>query len=560
MSVIMAEHVYGQAAYGAAFYLGCFLLYAYWSLTQARGRARWGWAAATAALAALVFWANPQRALVFYGLPLLLAAFALRAMDLREAASQLAAPGYSGLPTSSPAAGRRWHKLCIAVLLAGLVAGVLLNAYTLRHVINHRGLTVMNWLTYDAMLDNVKAVVGGMLGILGGLPRPAAKVVSLAGGYQMLRLLAAVAVLVLAPLALRRALHGAHRGRVFVAVFTAAMLGLNLLIMLTTTLADMSSPEASVRYLVPGFLLLLLIACGELLERPVGGPATRAAGLLALAVLATSAAPSYLWPYHEHYRVPPAALLPNQHTELVDFLRANKLQYGYASFWNAGKFTVLSNHEVRVRQVMFEGGLPMPMRKLSSDRWYWPSTWRGPTFLMVTQAELALLDLPRLAEQLGQPRTLRHAEVTILVYPGNLAVLKGWDLSVSKPMHFPASGLSPHNAGSFDPAAGALVAEAGAQGTLHFGPYIEVGRGRYVVSFDLETGAGHDGAELGSVDVVTAGGAKVFAQQAVTGSGRRTVQLQLHLKENTKMMEFRVFSKGVGKMLLRDVSIRRAAA
>ena len=72
-------------------------------------------------------------------------------------------------------------------------------------------------------------------------------------------------------------------------------------------------------------------------------------------------------------------MCPTQYTALLDFLRANRLEYGYASFWNAGKFTVLSNHEVRVRQVMFEGGIPVPMRKLSSNRWYLPSAWRGPT-------------------------------------------------------------------------------------------------------------------------------------------------------------------------------------
>jgi len=559
MSVIMAEHVYGQAAYGTAFYLGCFLLVAYWSLTQARGRARWGWAAATAVLAALVFWANPQRAAVYYGLPLLMAAGALRAVDLR-AAKPAGAAGRGGLPTRIPGAGRRWHALCIAVLVAGFVAGMLLNSYTLRHVINHRGLTAMNWLTYDGMLHNAQAVVGGLLGILGGIPRSASKVVSLQGGYQMLRLLAALAVLVLAPLALRRALYSGHRGRMFVAVFAAGMLGLNLLIMLTTTLADMSAPEASVRYLVPGFLLLLMVACGELLDRPAGSPASRAAALLALAVTATSAAPSYLWPYYEHFRVPPSALLPTPHTELLDFLRANHLQYGYASFWNAGKFTVLSNHEVRVRQVTFEGGMPAPMRKLSSNRWYLPSAWRGETFLMVTQAELALLDLPRLAEELGQPlRTLRHGEVTILVYRGNLAALKGWDPDVSEPVHFPAGNRSAHNTGAFDAAAGALVAEAGKPGALHFGPYIEVGHGRYVVSFDLETGPGPAGAELGTVDVVAAGSARVFAREAVTGTGRNKVQLQFELPEDTKLLEFRVFTNGLSKMLLRNVSLARAA-
>ncbi|MRW88259.1 hypothetical protein GJ698_29700, partial [Pseudoduganella sp. FT26W] len=73
MSLIMAEHIYGQAAYGSLYYMACYLLVAYWSLSQARRATVLPWAAATAVLTALVFWTNPQRALLFYGAPLLAA-------------------------------------------------------------------------------------------------------------------------------------------------------------------------------------------------------------------------------------------------------------------------------------------------------------------------------------------------------------------------------------------------------------------------------------------------------------------------------------------------------
>lgn len=562
MSEIMAEHMYGQAAYGAAYYLACFLMYSYWSLTRARGRARWGWALATAALAALVFWANPQRAGVFYGAPLLLAAGTLLALELRGGAAAVSCggvPGAYAIPTRRSAL--KGHALCIALLLAGFAAGALLHGYTLHHVINHRGLTVMNWLPYDAMVRNAQAIVGGLLGILGGVPRPATEVASLEGAYQLLRVAGALALMVLAPLALRRALHSEHRGRIFVAVFALAMLGLNLLIMLTTTLADMASPEGSVRYLVPGVLLLLMITSGELLDRPVGRPATRAAGLLTLAIIGTSAAPSFLSPYYQHFLLPPAARLPSANNDLLAFLRDNGLQYGYASFWNAGKLTVMSNHGIRVRQVVIENGLPMPMRKLSSNRWYQLAAWNGPTFLMLTPNELAQLDKARLAAEMGQPeRTLRHGDLTVLVYPRNLAALASWDANVSQPLHFSASERSPHHIGSYDAAAGAMVADAGMQGALHFGPYIELGKGRYQVRFDVETGAAPAGAELGTVDAASAAGTVVHARQAVTASGRQQLTLTLELRQPVKLLEFRVFTNGVSKVLLRDISVVRSAA
>lgn len=548
MSEIMAEHIYGQAAYGSMYYMGCFLLYAYWSLVHAQQRARLGWGAATIVLAALVFWANPQRAVVFYGAPLLLAAAALLAMDVK------AAPG-------AVRATATRHARFAALLMAGIVVGVALNSYTLRHVINHRGLTQMNWLTYDAMVHNAQSIFGGLMGILGGLPRQSAAVASPEGAYQLLRLLAALALLLLAPAALWRAAQQQHRGRMFVAVYTLAALAINLLIMLTTTLADMTSPEASVRYLVPPLLLMVMVFAGETLERPAPKLAGRAAALGCVAVLATSAAPSFLSPYYQLFDSAPAQLmLPTPDQRMIEFLRNNGLKYGYASFWNAGKLTVLSGHDIKVRQVLIENGLPVPMRNLSSNRWFRPEAWQGETFMLLRPAELKLLDTERMAAELGQPvRTLRYEDWTVLVYGVNVARLASWDLLIRQPLNFQARAGSPHNVGRYDAGAGALVAEAGETGTLHFGPFIGVEAGSYQVSFDVETAASAAG-EFGYIDVVSGAGSTVHARLPLTATGRQHLQLPFNAAQATKLMEFRVFTNGTGRVLVRNVSIVRAAA
>ena len=264
MSPIMAEHIFGQAAYGSMYYMACFLLYAYWSLTQADGARTLRWGAAAALLAALVFWANPQRALLFYGLPLMTAG------ALQYLLARTAQPA-----TTVGASAARRQLLALGVVLAGALIGILLNRYTLRLTNSSAGLTALSWLDFKGMLANVLAVAEGVMGLFGGIPYADGKVVSPAGAYGALRLVAALALMVLLPWSLVRALRPDTGPRQLVVVFTAASLGLNLFVILATSLADMSAPTASVRYLVPTLMLMLLIMTGVMFEREVAHDAER---------------------------------------------------------------------------------------------------------------------------------------------------------------------------------------------------------------------------------------------------------------------------------------------
>lgn len=548
MSLTMAEHIYGQAAYGSIYYMGCYLLYAYWSLTQARGVRLPLWAAAAGLLTVLVFWSNPQRALLVYGLPLLAAGAAQYALEWRAAD---AAPGRKGI-----AAPRQ--LLALGLVVGGVVAGVMLSKSTLAGVNNSAGLTVIRWLDFNGILGNLRAVIGGTLELLDGIPRNNSEVASAFGAYLALRALAALTLLLLLPWALVKALRPRPGPRQLVVVFAAASFGANLFIMLTTTLADMGSPSASVRYLVPSLMIMLLVLAGVLIDRRALSPLLRATGVGALVMLASAAPTSYLYPYNEFSTLPRQGLyLMTGDKVLVDYLKQQGLRYGYASFWNAGKLTVLGDGAVRIRQVEFDHGLPLPLRKLSSDRWYAPETWRGPTFLMLRDKELAQLDQPLLAGLAGQPRVLRFQDVTVLVYSGNIAAsLPAWDLGMRRPLHYAMDARTLHQAGRVEH--GAMVAEAGETGALHFGPARTLGRGDYTVDFDVDIAAADGAGEFGMVDVVANGGRDVRARLSLSEPGKRRVTLRFHSGTALDKVEFRAFTSGRGRFALGGIDVVRA--
>lgn len=557
MSLTMAEHIYGQAAYGSMYYMACYLLYAYWSLTQARGRRMLPWAATLVVLTVLLFWANPQRALLFYGLPLMVAGAAQYGLEWRNARAEMRRPG----------AGAWRHLLALGLVIAGIAGGAMLCHATLARVNNDAGLTVMRWIDFSGMLNNLRAIVEGTMVVLDGIPRTASPVVSAFGVYLALRLLAALVLMVLLPWGLVKALLPRSGPRQLVVVFAGVSFGASLLIMLSTTLADMHSPSASVRYLVPSMMYMALILVGLLIDRRALPPLLRATGIGAVLLLASAAPSSYLYPYNEVQTLPRQGLyLMTAEKVVADFLREQGLRYGYASFWNAGKLTVLSDGAVRVRQVEFDHGLPQPLRKLSSDRWYTPEAWQGQTFLVLRDGELPQLDQPLLASHAGQPRVLHHAGFTVLVYPANLAAsMPSWDLALRQPVHYAMNAQTPHLAGRVEQ--GMIVAEAGEAGNLHFGPARRLARGTYTVSFDVEAGpqpeagpaAEGGNPELGMVDVVANGGQDVHARLSITTSGKQRVTLRVRAERRLDTVEFRAFSSGRVRFTLSGIDVARVS-
>jgi hypothetical protein len=269
---------------------------------------------------------------------------------------------------------------------------------------------------------------------------------------------------------------------------------------------------------------------------------------------------------------------------LKDFLLANSLHYGYASYWNAGVLSVLSSEKVLVWPIVLDRGLPMPQRFLSSNRWYRPGAWQGETFLLLTEQEARAIKWDLLGRYHAKPvRELQFEEFTIFVFAKNLSKnLPGWDSRYEEPASFPASKYSLSQIGSFydnyENTGSALVSEKGEVGWLHFGPYIDVEPGTYTASFDVTvestpnpsawldvaTAFHEANFEVASQpafhglmpsDVANVPGQKILAKTVlIDNTSVRRLRFTL---DKMTVLEFRVWSLGNGRVVFRNMSIVR---
>lgn len=537
----MSENVYGQQAYGTIYSMGCFVLCASYSFLHGDGRARWAWAAAATLLMLLLAWANPQRAIVYNVLPILAASVWW----------------YCAQGRAMPRAGgiRVDLTLLFLFLAVSLIAGAVLNGHFLNR--GHSSLTpvTINWLAFDAMAGNLKATVQGFLSLLSGLPRAGEPVANVRGGINAIRLVSAATILFLSIWALMRSVGSAHPGRLFIGVATLASIASNLFIFVTTTLPFTGTPESSVRYLMPSLLGMVLLLVAAVTDGHRAG-LKRVFGGLAIAVIMLTAPVAYELPALLDHRSVAAINQANPHVRLTNFLLDQKLEYGYASFWNAGRTTVLSKHAVKVRQIAMNNGLPQPMRHLSSDRWYQPEAWNGPTFLLLSNEEMASVKWDTMKQLCGEPlRMLAFEDYRIAVFDHNIARdFPSWSVRVQGTVHYRMTDSAQHEVGRFDVAERALVAEPGDNGTLHFGPYQSLEAGRYQATFLIEA-QGADQLDYGRVDVVADSGKQNFGVVRIERPGVQRLTLPVDVDRFVRGLEFRVFTTGAGKVVLRGIEL-----
>lgn len=538
ISANMAENLYGQAAYGLLFVYACLLAVSGWHLLHAGGAARWRWGVAFALLALQVCWSNPQRALIFYGLPL------LTALAARH------------LPPT-PANQRRGALLLGGLLLGALLGGAVLHAVVVRQV-GSSGLPPPIWLDFDGMVRNTLGTLRGLLSLFGGLPEAGTKIATSNGAMSALRLLGALALLALLPWAVLRALRAPQdSARRYFAIYLGTAAALNLLVALATSVPDMAAPEASVRYLVPALMCALILLAGVAVDelhwrRPASG-----AALLVLLLLSAGSPRNYHLPGVPGYFPPGGIVEYNLYGKFARFLQQQGLQHGYSTFWNAGTITVLSDSKVLQRPITVDHGLPVPVRHLSSSRWFDGDPQRGETYLMFNYDEIKQVNWELLARYIGQPvRILDFAGCKFYVYAYDIATrLPLWNLQHGPALQVPVTAATQHHIGQLTDNGSALHSAAGEGGHLRFGSIVTPPPGDYLVSFDLET-SGDGVAEYGMVDAAISNGAKLLANQPIRVQGRQRLSMSLTVPPlNGDQLELRVLSNGNGAITLRNIEL-----
>ncbi|WP_146770180.1 hypothetical protein [Mesorhizobium hawassense] len=542
ISGLLAENLYGQASYGTILYMSLYLICCLVKLMRQQSTKHVVlWSVLLCALIMAEFWGNPQRALITIGMPLVIAALwsTCRPGDHRSHVGRASLLGAA------------------ASICAGIGGGTILYTVTFAHVNNAaRDASSIKWLPYDTIVGNLAVLGKEVLIIFGGLPPADSELLSVIGLYGALRMIVAILLiwLILRAVATSARLDGEVGP---LAIYGSVALLSVCFLQVATTIPNLAEPIASSRYLVPSLVTMAIVALAtplDMRQRPIEFLSVA----VVLAGLLTSAYPTFVKSdLRSHLGLAQQQPRAIDFSGLARYLEDNGLAYGYATYWNAGPLSVLSDEHVLVRQITLDGPLPMPMRFLSSDRWYLADAWKGETFLLLKQEDANKVDWKQLAA-LGLPvsRKLQFGELGIFVFGENFAAkLPGWDIRFKQPVTFHAEG-APTLVGSLQARGDgkALVAPANVKGALVYGPYVSIARGTYRLTFDLE--AGSNPAAVARIDAASSPAGTVMAEKELTES-HGPQQLQFSI-DRTSTMEFRVWALGNGEVAFKSVTLQRA--
>ena len=108
---------------------------------------------------------------------------------------------------------------------------------------------------------------------------------------------------------------------------------------------------------------------------------------------------------------------------VIEFLNDRGLQYGYATFFNAEEYSILSNNSVVIRGIQFDENRITPYYWLTSSHFYKPEYYSGKTFLMISDSEMQSLFPNGISKlDLGEPiEVLKFKRFTIFVYDYNIS-------------------------------------------------------------------------------------------------------------------------------------------
>lgn len=539
ISGFMAENLFGQVSYGVVVFFCCHLVYYSSRYINSEGVPNKKWVILLAGLLLLAYWANPKRAFVTYSLPLISALV--------------------WLLLSTTGSDRRKLLDVIGFSLVGAAAGGALHTATITKVNNVLGAANAQWLPYELILRNIKLSLKGIYAQLGGLPQAEVSLFTEVGLYAGLRFAVASLVIVMVPITIRRGTNSQNGKPKLLVLFAAFSLLFALFLQTTTSMPDMSDPIQSSRYLVPGVILCLIVLMMSEIDgsRP---PVWALSIATVMAILGTGAYNTYRLSGLNSERVlAQSSGLNPERQQLIQLLAKNNLQYGYASYWNASVLSVLTDEKIRVRQIHIQNGMPVPMRHLSSNRWYHPAMWNGKTFLLLHDREAGLIDWRKMSQMGASPAEQhRYNGFVVFVFNENLArLLPGWDTRHEIPRNYlPSEGVLSQTGRLVknDTDLGSvLIAEKGESGALHYGPYVDVDAGRYRATFDLT--AERQSAPVVRIDVAAAPDQKVFGELLLDGSDKPQ-EIFFSLSEK-RTMEFRVWALGGGRVVFRGVSLER---
>ena len=404
------------------------------------------------------------------------------------------------------------------ILLLGIAGSVgflgSMKIYDLSGVVGNNGVT-----TFISSLDDLILSVASIFqGILCYVQFPSGtSLFSLNGILGLIRVCAVVALTVVFPFFAFRNFKHEPIHKQFFLLFVLLHVAEILVIM---ALCGPIGAISAGRYLISSIILLMVVGLNYiyetfLLRKNVLGW-LYSLGVSMVAVICMLP----VWMSYSGYQANLTAA-----TGITDFLQENDLEFGYATFWNAGRNTILSNGEVQISGVIPVNNVVSPYYWLTSKDWYEPDFYTGRSFLMLTSGEIeGYAPNGYEATQLGNPdEILTYGDYTILVYNYNISTnqfIRPLDASKN---YIDSMALS-------DPAMRLADGSVSvASGQVLYGPYIDLKSGNYSLKLEIEGDA--------ALKIMTGAGAEMLHTQNLSSG---TTEIPLNLDGDRSAVEFLV--------------------
>jgi hypothetical protein len=178
----------------------------------------------------------------------------------------------------------------------------------------------------------------------------------------------------------------------------------------------------TLRYFMVAFIIVIVLPAFVLDDLLAAWPVSMRGAMSACGCLLVLVAIQHFLPQSILARQPTTPISPASTRALAQELEAAGLQWGYATWWNAGATTVLSDAKIRVSPIEINTAGISPWRYMILKDWYLPSAWTGQTFLALRNDEYAWFTAKPLNYVLGEPkRLLETPGFKILVFEQNIA-------------------------------------------------------------------------------------------------------------------------------------------
>lgn len=257
--------------------------------------------------------------------------------------------------------------------LIGILGFLILKAY----VSFNPGIANPIFVDYSTINNNIFNVLNSWLNIYGAYGNANTNVLSIDGIFNSYRFVFAIFTTIVVPsILLIRYKQLETIYEKFILVFYVVNSTINIYILLATNVAY--DIEGASRYLLFNFFINIILL-GIFYEQIIRSNKKLLSYLVILSIVPICISSFYAQIKLE-FSLHEGKLKFGKHIndDLIDFLKVNELEFGYATYWNSYVNTMISNGEVEIIGVIPTSNLA-PFYHLNSSRWYEEQYHEGAT-------------------------------------------------------------------------------------------------------------------------------------------------------------------------------------